>query len=222
MASPSRGQLVRQLGIAALLALLMQPTAGGFVAEGRAAEVGVFAPPDPAQMAATDRLARPVLGESPTQVEVGRYQYYYNCMPCHGDRGQGLTDEWRQVWVEDHQNCWARGCHTGKSELAAFYIPRVVPALVGLSHFQTAEALFTFLRDTQPPQRPGTLTEAEYWALTAFLLFQDGRFSADAEIGPPTSTPAVALNITFAALLAILLALVVGAWTEKQQCKNAE
>jgi hypothetical protein len=95
-------------------------------------------------------------------------------MPCHGDRGQGLTDEWREVRVEDHQNCWGRGCHTGKSEIDAFYLPRSVPAVSGspgaLGIFRTAEGLFAFLQETQPPQRPGALTEREYWALTAFSL----------------------------------------------------
>ncbi len=170
-----------------------------------------------------DRLVQPALGEFPTQVEVGRYQYYYNCMPCHGDRGQGLTDEWRQVWVEDHQNCWARGCHTGKSELAAFYIPRVVPPAVGLSRFQTAEALFTFLRATQPPQRPGSLTDAEYWAVTAFLLYQSGRLSPVEQIGPPAiSAPPVPQEKLWGMLAAIVLALLAGIVLGRERRKVTE
>ncbi len=139
----------------------------------------LLTPPQPAGEPAVDRLAEPVLGESPTQVERGRSVYYYNCMPCHGDRGQGLTGEFRLAWPEDHQNCWARGCHTGKSELSAFAIPREVPAVAGtagaLGHFEQADALFAYLRETQPPQRPGALSDPEYWAVTAFLLHESGR-----------------------------------------------
>jgi len=214
MAARSLGRVARALGQVLLLALLLWPVAGG-----RAAAETVDASPDPVQGAMSDRLAQPVLGESPTQVEIGRHEYYYNCMPCHGDRGQGLTDEWRRVWVEDHQNCWARGCHTGKSELAAFYIPRIVPPVMGLGHFRTAEALFEFLRATQPPQRPGTLTDAEYWALTAFLLFQSGRLSPDEEVGPPPVPPALTapLDRTLAALSAMALALLAGARLEEKR-----
>ncbi len=206
MVARSMGQVARLLCGLALLGLGLWVTAGG-----RATGERVHAPPEPGEAATADRLARPVLGASPTQVELGRYHYYYNCMPCHGDQGQGLTDEWRSVWEEDHQNCWARGCHTGKSELAAFYIPHVVPPVVGLSHFQTAEALFTFLRTTQPPQRPGSLTDAEYWAVTAFLLYQSGRLSPDAEIGPSSTSFVVPRERIVEALSAIVLALLSGA-----------
>lgn len=205
MAARNTDRIARVLCGTALLGLLLWLSAKGWAAGER-----TQAPPDPGQAAMADRLARPVLGELPTQVEIGRYQYYYNCMPCHGDRGQGLTDEWRNVWVEDHRNCWARGCHTGKSELAAFYIPRVVPPVAGLNHFPTAQALFTFLRATQPPQRPGSLTDAEYWAVTAFLLYQSGRLSPDEEIGPSSTSFAVPRERAIGALLAIVLALLAG------------
>jgi hypothetical protein len=135
-----------------------------------------------------DPLAIPVLPESPTQVDIGRNLYYYHCMPCHGDRGQGLTDEWRQVWVHDHQNCWARGCHAGRIEDQGFPIPRDVPAVSGapgvLAASQSAETVFDYLHNTHPPQRPGALAEDEYWALTAFLLYENGRLPMDGQVGP--------------------------------------
>jgi cytochrome c len=169
-------------------------------------------------MLGTDRLAEPVLPESPTQVEVGHNLYYFHCMPCHGDRGQGLTDEFREVWVEDHQNCWGRGCHTGKSEMAAFYIPKSVPPVSGVPHalsaFQSAEELFDFLQNTQPPQRPGALSEHEYWALTAFLLNENGRLPADARIGPGVRGDMV-LAVTLGLLLVILVVPHVGQRRDK-------
>ena len=41
-----------------------------------------------------DRLAPPPTVASPTQADVGAQVYWLNCQPCHGDRSQGLTDEW--------------------------------------------------------------------------------------------------------------------------------
>ena len=163
------------------------------------------------QMPVEDRLAEPVLPESPTQVDIGRNLYYFHCMPCHGDRGQGLTDEFREIWVEDHQNCWGRGCHTGRSELAAFYIPRSIPAVIGtpqaLGLFQTADDLFTFLRATQPPQRPGALADSEYWALTSFLLHENGR-----PLPEPESRAAMSNAGLVVATLAPFLVLLGVAW----------
>lgn len=181
-------------------------------------------PPDDAGPAAAstgqtpenDRLAEPVLPESPTQVDIGRNLYYFHCMPCHGDRGQGLTDEWREVWVEDHQNCWARGCHTGRSEMAAFYIPRTIPAVISsppvLGGFQEAEDLFVFLRATQPPQRAGALSDSEYWALTSFLLHENGRPVPAGRRGMGASGPSASSAGLALALLAPLLALVLVTW----------
>ena len=172
------------------------------------------------QMPVEDRLAEPVLPESPTQVDIGRNLYYFHCMPCHGDRGQGLTDEWREVWVEDHQNCWGRGCHTGRSHLAAFYIPRTIPAVIGsqqaLDVFDTAEELFVFMRATQPPQRPGALADEEYWALTSFLLHENGRPLPDEGSGSDIPGGELAL-----ATLAPLLALLSVTWLAGRQTDPA-
>ncbi len=135
--------------------------------------------PSPHPSPTPDPLATPVMPESPTQLDIGRNAYYYHCMACHGDRGQGLTDEWREVWVHDHQNCWYRGCHSGRSGEEGFYIPRDVPAVMDtehdLSQFKTARGLFAYLKENHPPQRPGALEESEYWAVTAFVLDGNGR-----------------------------------------------
>jgi hypothetical protein len=174
------------------------------------------AAPQPTPNPFADRLAEPALPDSPTQVDLGRSLYYFHCMPCHGDLGQGLTDEWREVWVEDHQNCWARGCHTGKSELAAFYIPRQIPALSGtpdtLASFASPEQLFLFVRNTQPPQRPAALTDDEYWSLTAFLLAENSRpldgSEAVIEDPVPAQASAPSTGIILASTLLLCLAIV--------------
>jgi len=153
-----------------------------------------------------DPLAPPPLPENPTQIELGRYLYWRNCMPCHGDRGQGLTDEWRAVWVPDHQNCWARGCHSGRADEKGFPIPTVVPPLIGpgrLEHFSSPEILYEYLHKTHPPQNPGYLQENEYRAITLFLLAENGR-GPIATVSPPTPGQ-VTVNPTF------LISLILGA-----------
>jgi hypothetical protein len=213
------------LGSLALATSLLLPWASSQALEAPPSATPGVAAAQTAQMPENDRLAEPILPESPTQVDIGRNLYYFHCMPCHGDRGQGLTDEWREVWVEDHQNCWGRGCHTGRSELAAFYIPRTIPAVIeppaALSAFQAAEDLFVFLRATQPPQRPGALSDAEYRALADFLLHENGRPLSARGSGPPASgasTPGAGLSLV---ILAPLLALVSVTLFARRQASTA-
>jgi mono/diheme cytochrome c family protein len=210
-----RISVARRLGGLGLATLFLLPYVGRRPLEAQQSDIPqTVAAPTP-QMPMEDRLAEPVLPASPTEVDIGRNLYYFHCMPCHGDRGQGLTDEWRAVWVEDHQNCWGRGCHTGRSDLSAFPIPRTIPAVIGspqaLSAFQTADDLFVFLRETQPPQRPGALTEPEYWALTSFLLHENGRPLPEGGRGAPVSSAGLAF-----ATLAPLLAMLSVAWLARR------
>ena len=193
-------------GLALVTFFLLPWTGSRLLSASEAGDPGTVSVPTP-QMPVEDRLAEPVLPESPTQVDIGRNLYYFHCMPCHGDRGQGLTDEFREIWVEDHQNCWGRGCHTGRTELSAFYIPRSIPAVIGtpqaLGIFQTADDLFAFLRATQPPQRPGALADSEYWALTSFLLHENGRPLPETESGAEMSNAGLVVA-TLAPLLVLL------------------
>jgi hypothetical protein len=133
-----------------------------------------------------DRLAEPALPADPTQLELGRWLYWMNCMPCHGDYGQGLTAEFRALYVED-ENCWAVGCHGGRLEDGGFPIPTVVPAIIStigdLPPFATPQALFEFLKSTHPPQNPGFMPDEDYWALTAYLLNQSGRLQPGETLG---------------------------------------
>ena len=137
------------------------------------------AQPPPQPTPTVDRLAIPTLPANPTQLDVGKSLYYYNCMPCHGDYGQGLTDEFREIWEEDHQNCWGRGCHSGRPGEEGFPIPTTIPAVniaaVSEQHFPSAENLYEYLRKTHPPQNPGVLKDEEYAALAEFTLSLAGR-----------------------------------------------
>jgi len=125
-----------------------------------------------------DPLAEPVLPDDPTEFDLGHNLFWHWCMPCHGDQGQGLTDEWRSVWEEDHQNCWDRGCHGGRREDLGFPIPKHVPAVMDdqqLSKFSSVDALYEFLKSTHPPQSPGALTDDEYHNISVYLFAMNGR-----------------------------------------------
>jgi len=148
---------------------------------------------NPTPTPAYDPLEVPVLPEHPSAVESGKYLYYFHCMPCHGDRGQGLTPEWRQVWVEDHQNCWGRGCHGGKASDEGFPIPKFIPAVIFTAankdqgqtispiraHFASIEELSSYLASTHPPQEPGRLKPDEYQALSAYLWVENSPSKLD-------------------------------------------
>lgn len=122
-----------------------------------------------------DPFGEPPLPKNPTQLETGRHLYWRHCMPCHGDVGQGLTDEFRVLW-EDHQGCWDNGCHGGRGKDEGFPIPKVIPALAGVDMLSgyTPDSLFEYLRATHPPQDPGLLSDDDYRAIVVFLYELNG------------------------------------------------
>jgi cytochrome c len=124
-----------------------------------------------------DRLAPPPMSDPPTQVEQGHYVYYLSCMVCHGDRGQGLTEEWRGALDPADRNCWQSRCHAPNHPPEGFEFPKFAPAIIGpgrLTHHETAARLYEFLRTRMPWQAPGLLSDDEYWRLTAFLVDANG------------------------------------------------
>jgi hypothetical protein len=143
--------------------------------------------------ATPDFINTPVVPENPSQVDLGRDSFWYNCMPCHGDHGQGLTDAWRETWPDDHQQCWNRGCHGGRLEDEGFPIPRTIPPVFDLNYMQkrfpTESALFEYLSTKHPPQNPGCLEEDDYWALTAYMLFETKQVSEEVILGPVNREP---------------------------------
>lgn len=70
--------------------------------------------------------------QGPTQADAGAVLYYYRCMACHGDKGQGLTTEWRAQWDVEHQNCARSTCHGPRHPPEGFTFPKnFAPAIVG-------------------------------------------------------------------------------------------
>jgi hypothetical protein len=170
-----------------------------------------------------DPLAMPVLPDNPGPIDLGKVTYYYHCMPCHGDKGQGLTDEWRSVWVEDHQNCWSRGCHAGKPDDEGFpiprYVPPVMPPFASLARFVSPDALTEFLHADHPPQSPGVLDEADCRNLAAFLTHEAPQAPAlaaetsFADAGAASATSAGVVRAAIALVVTLGLAWLIG-WRE--------
>lgn len=128
-------------------------------------------------MAPHDRLEQPPLSDPPTQVELGHMEYWISCMVCHGDRGQGLTEEWRDVLDPEDMNCWQSKCHAPNHPPEGFEVPRTSPLVIGpgaLTAYETAEELYDYLRTTMPWPFPGLFQDFQYWQLTAFLLDANG------------------------------------------------
>ncbi len=154
------------LGLALLLAALI-------IQEGTALPVS----PQVTPMPTIDRLAEPTLPAAPSQADYGAQLYWLYCLPCHGDKGQGLTDEFRETYPPEDNNCWGRGCHGRNPYEGGFTLPPTVPRLIGagaLTKFSTVAVLNGYIRGAMPFEDPGVLTEDEYWQVTAFLLRENG------------------------------------------------
>ncbi len=110
----------------------------------------------------------------PTQGGNGANIFWVYCMPCHGDHGQGLTDEFRnRQYPPEDVNCWKSGCHGARPYEQGFTLPITVPMLIGsgaLAKFQSAQELYGFIRTAMPFNKPGSLSETQYLDLTAYLL----------------------------------------------------
>jgi len=175
-------------GIALLLA-------GLFFQLGSANTVSFQATPVPT----VDRLAEPTLPAVPSQADDGAQVYWLYCLPCHGDRAQGLTDEFRQTYPPEDQNCWTSHCHGKPTYENGFTIPTVVPALVGsgaLAKFPNAANLYGFIHAAMPFQKPNSLTDEEYYKITAFLLRQNGLIDAQTEVNASNAAQIVVSRAT--------------------------
>jgi cytochrome c len=191
-----------------------------------------------------DRLAAPVLSENPSQADLGAYAYWEYCLPCHGDRGQGLTEEFRELYPPEDRNCWDSGCHGPRPYDNGWTLPASVPALIGperLTRFDTAAALQAFVQAAMPWHNPGSLDEITTWQITAHLLRSNGVPLPPNDLGPenaldvplrrdatPTATPSTqpAETVTEryrAIFVALGILLMLGLWArlERRQRKSS-
>ncbi len=128
-----------------------------------------------------DRLAAPPTVPAPNQADEGAQLYWLHCQPCHGDRGQGLTDEWRAQYPPEEEYCWESGCHGERPYDEDFALPTSVPPLVGeglgatvLQKFETMDTVYRYSSAAMPLFFPGELQEDEYLAIMAHLLRENG------------------------------------------------
>ncbi len=144
---------------------------------GPAARPSPTSPVAPGATPTIDRLAAPPTAASPNQADEGAQLFWLHCQPCHGDQGQGLTDDWRAQYPPDDQNCWESGCHGPRPYGEGFILPTAVPAVIGdgaLAKFETIDAVYEYVSVTMPYFFPGDLTQAEYLAIVAHLARENG------------------------------------------------
>ncbi len=141
-----------------------------------------------------DRLARPTLPSLPSQADYGAQIYWLSCLPCHGERGQGLTEEFRQTYPPEDRNCWKSGCHGERPYEGGFQLPQNVPALIGkgtIEKFSTAASLQAYIRAAMPYWKPGSLSDEDAWRVTAFLLRENGFWEGSIELNSQNAAAVV-------------------------------
>ena len=126
---------------------------------------------------------QPVLPENPVQADYGEQPYYLVCMACHGDWGQGLTDEWRERGFGDEAaNCWQSQCHGSNHPEHGFVLPKSIPPILGygsMTRLSTAGELFDVIYETMPWWNPGSMSEEDAWSMAAYLMRARGEIHAD-------------------------------------------
>lgn len=134
-----------------------------------------------------ERLAEPTMPADPSQSDLGARDYWLYCLSCHGDRGQGLTDEFRLLYPPEEQTCWQSGCHGNNPYENGFRLPTAIPPVIGpsapLNTFSDASVLYAFIRSSMPWHQPGSLEPEIYWRLTAFLLRENGYVNPYQQLG---------------------------------------
>jgi mono/diheme cytochrome c family protein len=136
-------------------------------------------------MPTPDRLAEPTLPANPSQADKGAQVYWLSCLPCHGDRGQGLTEEFKQTYPAEDRNCWNSGCHGKLPYENGFTLPTNIPTVIGagtLQKFPNAAILRSYIFAAMPYWKPASLTEEESWQVTAFLLRENNIWTTKEEL----------------------------------------
>jgi quinol-cytochrome oxidoreductase complex cytochrome b subunit len=146
--------------------------------------------PTPTPMVINPRMNKPVMPANPSRVDLGALVYWQYCLACHGDRGQGLTDEFRQMAFGEDMNCWQSKCHASNHPQPGFIFPRVVPPVIGagtLKRFVTAEDLYLYLKAKMPYYKYDMLLilpDDDYWNVTAYLLSKNGVLPGNVDFDP--------------------------------------
>ncbi|MBT3669533.1 MAG: hypothetical protein HON98_11345 [Chloroflexi bacterium] len=180
-----------------------------------------------------DDLPLLYLSENPTQYELGDYNYYQICVACHGNWGQGLTDEWREKGFMEDSNCWTSKCHGSNHPPQGFTFPREAPPLLGenaLIGYNSARQLELVIRTTMPWWDPGQLDPEVSMAITAFLMRNRGEIPeglvltdeniSDYPINPEPNNSSLWIAIGGSIVLIILLRVIIKKQKESKPDNN--
>jgi hypothetical protein len=163
---------------AAVLLVIFAPAAAQQVEHGGPMErLPEEATPMPGATATPDRLAPPPTVAAPNQADEGAQLYWLHCQPCHGDVGQGLTDDWRAQYPPEDEYCWESGCHGPSPYRQEFQLPTAVPAIIGdgtLRKFPSLDGVYRYVSVAMPYFFPGDLTQEEYLAIVAHMARGNG------------------------------------------------
>lgn len=159
---------------------------GVVLALASSAVVPAAAPSDPPARSATEletaeletaELEPAELEPAELEAELGADLFYRRCSVCHGKTGLGL-EEARAAFPESHRRCTQ--CHkSGGPQLLMvpfndnnMFDVGTAPALRGpgtLPAFSDSASLRRYIQAAMPRHAPGSLTEAEAAAITAFI-----------------------------------------------------
>ena len=134
---------------------------------------------------AENPLDPPIVSDPPSQLDEGALTFWGVCMACHGNTGQGLTDEWRELAFGEDKDCWTSKCHAPNHPPQGFEFPTTVPPLVGggtLGRFTSAQQLYDYVYAMMPWWNQGSLTPENAWQVTAYLLKMNKTLPADIQL----------------------------------------
>ena len=149
------------------------------------ARYGLGKPADPAAIAAWDRDVSPTAGWPPGRGDVatGAQLYRQKCLACHGVNGEGgvgpllFAPNLPQTGFGDD--------------------PKLAKT-VG-NFWPYTSTLFDYIRRAMPQNAPGSLTDDEVYALSAYLLERNGvvdaQFVADATTMPAVTLPGLRMFV---------------------------
>lgn len=181
---------MRTIGLAAMSALLSLSACGGSGTSGEASRTsrtsaemsghyGLGTAPTPASLAAWNRDVGPEGAELPAgrgSVAEGRALFSVHCASCHAANGEGMAPAYPQLVGRP-----------AAGESFDFASNADIPRTIG-NYWPHATTLFDYIRRAMPFLAPGSLSDDQTYALTAYLL------AANGVIPDSTTLDAVALR----------------------------
>jgi cytochrome c len=171
------------LAIVAIVAACASPARDASVNNGLPDKLGLGHTPTPAEMAAVDIEVGPDGAGLPAgsgTPEQGASVFLMNCATCHGNNGEGRPPLYPQIIGGP------RGAFNFASD------PKI-PRTIG-NYWPYATTVFDYVRRAMPLTAPRTLTNDQYYAVTAYLLEREGIIAAgtvmDAKSLPAVQMPA--------------------------------